>query len=320
MVGVCTCQDQSSSSNIREYLLDPKNQSRLSDYSIGYVRGQLPPPCEHQKYWRSLLCRSSGVAGDSDLTEAEEQTGIAALNELADRSEVVNFEQYNESCITVEVLDIPDPENHICRRLVAIPIGHRHTPALVTNACHRKHRSLTWYCHQCPKAPRKCMHVAGAKRYGAVDDSDDDDPPRAEGEKRDDKYNHKIDPETGKMLSSCFSKETITDPMKMSLSDKNSMRAKIAKIIHLHEQKKKVYLPSLPKGVLFCTYDLCMPVFGSFFLLFFVRRVYVCFVWIDDDVEQNYVEKNVWTLVGPIPVFIRSGFDLGEYGILDYDR
>ena len=63
-----------------------------------------------------------------------------------------------------------------------------------------------------------------------------------------------------------------------------------------------------------------MPVFGSFFLLFFLRRVYVCFVWIDDDVEQNYVEKTVWTLVGPIPVFIRSGFDLGEYGILDYDR
>lgn len=48
--------------------------------------------------------------------------------------------------------------------------------------------------------------------------------------------------------------------------------------------------------------------------------MYVCFVWIDDDVEQNYVEKTVWTLVGPIPVFIRSGFDLGEYGILDYDR
>ena len=120
------------------------------------------------------------------------------------------------------------------------------------------------------------MHVAGAKRYGAVDDSDEDDPPRAEEEKRDDKYNHKIDPETGKMLSSCLSKEKITDPMKMSPSDKNSMRAKIAKIIHLHEQKKKVYIPSLPTGVFILYVRLVYACFRFFFsLVFFTARVCV---------------------------------------------
>lgn len=245
LVSACTCQG--SSEGILAFLRSPTQHHRLSSYNydeIAAVTGE--NQCVHQEQVRSVL---SGVF-DVKMQWTKEQTDkiLPVLSTIELKEGDVDFSQWNEPNICIELSGIPDPKPSICKRYVVIPLSNN-PPSVVTEAYNKKYKSTSIHCHRCPKKARACCHKTHVKLLS------EEEPTRTTTKQPSSKTGlgiHSIDPNTHKLKPTCLSTNKIPEPAKMSKETKRRMADVMSRIIRANSLRTKpssvIQLPLADEG------------------------------------------------------------------------
>ena len=247
VITACTCQpDSHSHHELLELFVSPKDHVRLKDeYEDTVVQYFDEIRCSHQSKVRCALTNSESSQDYPGYSENQCRLLLSAFAVLQERAEDIDFERYNEPCLLTPLGHVYT-KKYSSARIAVLPVEKGKPPAVVVEAIHQKHKSITYHCSrlECKKiGSRMCMHKKHLQQCfqdSQSEDQDDGAQTTTDGkEERPSKKStgtHEIDPETHKLKKTCLSKSRI--PEELGKQQKEKIYRCISGVIREHANGK----------------------------------------------------------------------------------